>query len=138
VILARPARAGVEVVLEVRVRAADLDHSLERTRGQRRPAEVRVHDHAGRVEHAAEDRPACRRELLAQACREVAGLETRPDLSPRAVDHGTGGAHGQRVVDLAGELVDRRKVSQVHQLTITPGIGSESPGLPNPLLYCRV
>ena len=43
-VLPRPARAGLERVLEVRVAARDLRHARERLRRERRAAEVRVDD----------------------------------------------------------------------------------------------
>ena len=49
-----PRVAGGQVVLEVRVAARDLTDPLERRLGERRAAEVRVHDHAGRVDDAAQ------------------------------------------------------------------------------------
>ena len=54
--MARAARARVEVVLEVRVAAADLGDARERGRGERRAAEVRVQDDAGRVDRAPQPR----------------------------------------------------------------------------------
>ena len=60
VVLPRPARSFGEVVLEVRVAAADVDRALDRGGRQRGAAEVRVDDHAGRVQHAAEGGPRAR------------------------------------------------------------------------------
>ena len=62
-ILARAPLSALEVVLEVRVAGADLDDARERRLAERRPAEVRVHDHAGRVEHATERRRTQARQL---------------------------------------------------------------------------
>ena len=56
VILARPALASLEVVLEVRVAGADLRHARERSLGERRATEVRVDEDAGRVQHAPKRR----------------------------------------------------------------------------------
>ncbi len=53
VVLPRAARAGVEVVLEVRVAAAGLDDARERLLRERRAPEIRVDDDARRVEDAA-------------------------------------------------------------------------------------
>ena len=121
--LARAARAGVEVVLEVRPAAADLEHALERLGRERRPAEVRVHDHAGRVEDAAQPRAARGGELLAQPRRQIAGLAARPDLLARPLEHRAGRVDRERVVGRARELVDRRKVSEAH--------GSKSRAVPS-------
>jgi hypothetical protein len=49
--LARATFAAFEVVLEIRVGAPGASHGLGGALGQRRPSEVRVHDHAGRVQH---------------------------------------------------------------------------------------
>ena len=87
VILPRAARAVAQVELEVRVAARDVDHLCERLLGERRAAEIRVHDHAGRVQDAPEVRRAHRAELVVQALREVAGIGARADLLPRAVEH---------------------------------------------------
>src|SRR6266566_7695971 len=57
VVLAGAAGAFGEVVLEVRVAAADLDDPREGLLGERRAAEIRVDDHARRVEHASQARP---------------------------------------------------------------------------------
>ena len=74
-ILARASRPGGEVVLEVRVTAAGLDHAIEGGLGERRPAEVRVHDHPGRVQHAPERRLPGRSELLPDPRDEVSGID---------------------------------------------------------------
>ena len=87
VVLARAARAGVEVVLEVRVAAADLAHALERRLGERRPAEVRVHDHAGRVEDAPQAGARARRRAPRAPARQVARLAAGADLLPRPLEH---------------------------------------------------
>ena len=77
-------RAGVEVVLEVRVAGGRGAHALDGSLGQRGAAQVRVHDHAGRVQHAAMPRPPGLLELGAQAFAQVAGIRPGPDLLPRA------------------------------------------------------
>ena len=83
VILPRPARAGAQVVLEVRVAARDLVDPRDRLLGERSAAEVRVHDHAGRVEDAPEPRPPRRaRARRARARRGRRGR--RRGGSPRA------------------------------------------------------
>jgi len=117
VILARAARARLEVELEVRVAAGQRG---ERGVGKRRPAEIRVHDHARRVQHAAQRRRAQRSELLLQARLEVAGLRSGADRLACAVDHRTRGSHGKRVVGRAGELVDGRQIAQFHERNDTP------------------
>jgi hypothetical protein len=63
VVLARAARSGREVVLEVRVATRRLPHVLERGVGERRAAEVRVDDDAGRVQHPPQRRRPSTREL---------------------------------------------------------------------------
>ena len=115
VVLARAARAAGDVVLEVRVAAPDLDDTGERLLGERRAPEVRVDDHAGRVEHAAEARRPCGTELLPQPCREVAWVAARADLLPRLREHGPRRVDRKRVVDVARQLVDRGKIAELHQ-----------------------
>ena len=56
VVLPRATRAGAEVVLEVRVAAADLAHAVESRFRERGPAEIRVHDDAGGVQRPPEPR----------------------------------------------------------------------------------
>ena len=51
-VVPRAAGAGLDVPLEVRVAVGDARHRRLRVGRQRRPAEVRVDDHAGGVEHA--------------------------------------------------------------------------------------
>ena len=75
-VLARPARSRLEVVLEVGVAAADLDDAIERRLRERGAAEVRVDQHAGRVEHAPQRRPRARGELGERRLDEVAGIAT--------------------------------------------------------------
>ncbi len=52
-VLPRPTGARGEVVLEVRVAAGGLANPLEGFSGERGASEVRVHDHARRVQHPA-------------------------------------------------------------------------------------
>ena len=118
-VLPRPARAGLEVVLEVRVAAADLDDALERGPGERRPAEVRVDDHAGRVEHAPQRRAREPLELGARGLDEIAGIAAGPDRLPRPLERGARRGGRERVrrggEHLVGEQpVDRREVAQRH------------------------
>ncbi len=51
VVVPRSALAGRQVVFERRVAGRDLPHPIQGAARQRRAAEVRVHDHAGRVQH---------------------------------------------------------------------------------------
>ena len=112
--LARPARAGVEVELEVRVAARGGDDVRERLRRERRASQVGVHEDAGRVQHAAQARRARGRELLVQARGQVTRVGAAPNLFTRAREHGAGGVDGERIVDPACQLVHRRKVAQLH------------------------
>jgi hypothetical protein len=114
VVLPRAARSFSEVVLEVRVAASDLADALEGRLRERRTAEVRVHDHARRVERAAEAWSARVFELGTQARGEVTGFRAGADLLPRPFEHPARGVDCERVADRAGELVDGRKVPELH------------------------
>src|SRR5256885_4997096 len=83
-VLTRAASARAEVVLEVGVAAPDLLHALEGRLREWRAPEIRVDDHAGRVEDARESRRPGRGQLLANALLEVAGVGPRLDLFTRA------------------------------------------------------
>ena len=119
VVLARAARSGREVVLQVRV-SGRLPHVLERSLGEWRPTQVRVHDHAGGVEDAAQRRPPCRHERFGQPLGQVAGLRAGADLLAGAVEHGPRRDDRKRVVDVAHQLVDGRKVAQPHETSVEP------------------
>jgi hypothetical protein len=73
-----------------------------------------VDEHTGRVEHALQARPAEARQLVAEAECEIARIRPGADLVARALEHGAGCLHRAWVVARAGELVDRRKVAQMH------------------------
>ena len=113
-VLTRAAGALGEVVLEVRVAAPGLDHPLERLRGERCAAEVRVDDDARRVEHTPQPRAPRVGQLLAQPRRQISRIGTGPDLPPRSVDDGPGRVDCERVAGLARELVYGRQVAQLH------------------------
>ena len=89
VILPRAAAARLQVVLEVRVAAPDLDGPLERGLGQRRASEVRVHDHARGIQRTPQRGRAGRRELAQRPLDQVARLVAGPDLFTRAREGGT-------------------------------------------------
>jgi hypothetical protein len=119
VILARPARAGREVVFEVGVAAADLERAGERCLGQRRAPEVGVHDHPCRVQGAAQARCTRRLELVQRAFAKVAGLATGRDFFTRARESLAGRRDRQRRSRtgeplVSGELVDGGKVAELH------------------------
>ena len=73
-VLPRTARPGCEVVLEVRIAARGVLDALERKRGEGRTAQVRVDDHAGRVQDAAQTGPQARLGLGLDSRDKVAGL----------------------------------------------------------------
>ncbi len=76
---------GREVELEVRVRRGDLRDPGRGLAGQRGPAEVRVHDHAGGVDHGNEGRGEPTRRGASQSRRPGrAGARERPSTSPPA------------------------------------------------------
>ena len=72
VILPRATAAGLQVVLEVRVAAPDLERPLERGLGQRRPSEVRVHDHSRGIQRAPQRGRPGRRQLAQRPLDEIA------------------------------------------------------------------
>ena len=118
-ILARAALAPLEVVLEVRVTRADLCHTGERGIGERCAAEIRVHEHTGRVEHASERGTARAVELAEDAVDDRAWIRALLDLVARAPeDRPRGGEH--ELARLAGkplvaeQLVDGGKVAELH------------------------
>ncbi len=77
-ILARAARAGLEVVLEIGVAAADLRHASERGVRQRRAAEIRVHEDSGRVQDTPEGRPASALQLVHDSVGRGPAAHARP------------------------------------------------------------
>ncbi len=79
-----------------------------------------MHEHAGRVEDAAERRPPCRRQRLAEPGAQVARLSAGPDLLSRALEHVPRRGDRERVVAPARELVHRRQVSQPHANECNP------------------
>ena len=114
VILARAAGAVAQVELEVRVAARGLDDLSDRLRGERRAAEVRMDEYAGRVEHSAKAWAAQRLELAPQALGQIARVGARDDLLARPLDHAARGVDRQRIVEPARELVHRREIAQLH------------------------
>jgi hypothetical protein len=119
VVLPRASRAGLEVVLEIRVPAPDLERSRQRGFGERRASEVGVDDHASRVQRPPQPRCARARQLAERPLDEVAGLVARRDLFTRAREDLTrrrDDEHrrltGQPLVPR--ELVHRGQVAQLH------------------------
>ena len=121
-VLARPAPARRQVDLEVRVAAGDGGRCGQRLGRQRRPAEVRVDDHAGGVQHPAEVRRLPRQRLLGDRRRvgfAVAGR--RPGaaafVEPAAHrrDRHVPARAGRELLRrrLAEDPVDRRQAAEV-------------------------
>ena len=108
-----------EIELEVRVAARGLDDLRDRLLRERRAPEVRVHDHARRVEHAAQARRAHCHQLCSQPLGKVAGIGAGTDLLARTVEHGPRGVDRERVVQAARELVHRWQVAQLHDRKAT-------------------
>ena len=79
--VARPAHAGVQVVLQVRVAARNARDPLDRRGRKRRSAQVRVHDDAGGVERRAQARRSV--ELPLGPCEELLG--SLGDASPAGI-----------------------------------------------------
>ena len=120
VILPRAACALAKVVLEVRVGAAHLDRPLERRRGERRSAEVRVEDHAGRVQHPPQVRARSSLNLAERPSAEVARIVAGMDLLAGAGESRARRLDRQRARRLAqqlvaGELVHRREIAEIHR-----------------------
>ena len=119
VILARAALAALEVVLEVRVARADLDDARERGVRERRAPEIRVHENAGRVEHAAQRGPARAGELREDASTSAPGSPPAP-ISSRARSSTARAARDHELVRLgceplvAEQLVDGGQVAELH------------------------
>ena len=119
-VLPRAAPAGLQVVLEVRVAAADLDRALERGLGQRRAPEIRVHDHARGIQRAPQRGRAGRPQLAQRPLDEVAGVVAGLDLltraregGPRRLDRQRRGLAGQPLVPQ--QLVHGGQVAQLHR-----------------------
>src|SRR5207237_4203747 len=96
---------GGEVVFEIRVAATDLAHALERRLRERRPPEVRVHDHARRVEDAAQAGRAGAAELVGEARLEIPGIGAGAALLARPRAHRARGLDGEWIAARAGKLV---------------------------------
>ena len=114
VVLARAARAGLRVVLEVRVTAPHLANALERRLRQGCTSEIRVHDDAGRVQRAPQARFPCTLELGLEPLTEIPGVGSGLNLLARARENTTCGLDCERVVATARELVHRWQVAQLH------------------------
>ncbi|CAN5627756.1 hypothetical protein BH20ACT14_BH20ACT14_09330 [soil metagenome] len=101
-ILAGAALPALEVVLEVRVPGSHLRDARQSGVRERCSPEVRVHQHAGRVQDTAQRGPAPARKLLQDGIDERARLPTDADLLASALEHRAGSAEDQ-VVRLVGE-----------------------------------
>ncbi len=95
-VLTRSTLAVREVVLEVRVAGADLGDSLERGCGERRTAEIRVHEHSGRVQDPPQGRLPSALDLVEHGVDERSRVTTGLDLCPCAVEHGPGRGNRKR------------------------------------------
>ena len=79
---------------------------LECGGGQRGAAEIRVQDHPGRVQDAAQRGAARSVELGSQTCAEVAWLRTGADLLSGPRQHRPRRIDRERIVGRSCELVD--------------------------------
>jgi len=96
--LTRPAHARVEVELEIGVALGHARERLPGAGGQRRAAEVGVHDHASGVDHPSQRWSLYPREVIACPRREVDLIgRARTQLAAPLLDRGAGGGNGSRV-----------------------------------------
>jgi hypothetical protein len=110
VVLARAAGAGLQVELEVRVAGADLRDAIERGRRQGRPAEVRVHEHAGRVQHAPQARRPRGGELGERTLDEIARIAPGAHVVTGDLDGRPHGRSRERVGLACEPLVAQQQV----------------------------
>ena len=108
--LTRAARTLGEVVLQVRVAEGDTGDAVDGRLGERRAAEVRVHQHARGVQDAAELRPADRLELGERPVDEVSGVDACPDLLARALERRSSRIEHRRARLLRKPLVPEQLV----------------------------
>ena len=119
VILPRPATADREVVLEVRVPAPDLPDALQSRFAQQRPAEIRVHEDAGRVQHRPKLQARAEPTTPARATRSPGSNPAR--ISSRASSSTVRAASKPRADRTrARQLVHGRQVAQPHRPTVRP------------------
>ena len=123
VILPRAAAAGLQVVLEVRVAAPDLQRPFERGLRQRRPSEVRVHDHSCGIQRAPQRGRPGRRQLAQGPLDEIAGIMAGCDFftraregRPRRLDRQRRRLAGEPLV--SRELVHGGQIAQVHRVPV--------------------
>ena len=95
-ILARTARALVEVVLEIRVAAAHLDNASQRGGRERRATEIGMDQDAGRIENAPERRPRRGCDFGEGGGGKVTRISPFADRVAGAVEHHARGGEHQR------------------------------------------
>ena len=104
----------VQVELQVRVAPRRFDDLRDRLLGEWSAPQVRMDDHARRVEDAAKAGRTRGPQLRGQPFGEVAWIRARANLLAREIEHGPRRVDGERIVQHARELVHRRKVAQLH------------------------
>jgi hypothetical protein len=104
VVLARPARAFVQVVFEVGVAGRRLAHALERLLGQRRATEVRVDDDTCRVEDAPQSRRRDHPGQRNRASAQIAGLAAVADRLAGLGERRASGRNREHVSPLSLEF----------------------------------
>src|SRR5262249_37072306 len=106
-------------VLEVRVAARGSLDLLERGLGERGAPQVRVHDHAGRVEDAAQTRRSGGLQLFLEPLAEIPGIGARLYLLTRVGNDRSRCLDGERGGARPCELVDGGEVAELHEAIAT-------------------
>ena len=125
-VLARTSSALGEVVFEVRVAGRDLAHPFDRALREWRPAQIRVDDHAGRIDRPLQSRSTGVCQLQLDPPDEISGIGARLYFFTRANKRCSDRRDEQRPRRRARqplvrrELVYRWQVAQLHRRSVEP------------------